>query len=73
MQTPTTIEMAYRLIIGVFLLLLGLVAEMSSGARIFVFAIAALAFVEACVRAVGKDPFSMGMPESGTKHSPPAH
>jgi hypothetical protein len=71
MQAPTRIEMIYRLVIGAFLLLLGLLADRSTGARIFVFPIAALAFVEAYRRAVGKNPFSQGTLESPEEH--PTH
>lgn len=71
MKTPTKIEMLYRLVIGAFLLLLGLFAEMSIGAKIFIFVIAALALVEAYLRALGKDPFSKGTLESTEEH--PTH
>ena len=60
MKAPTKIEMLYRFVIGAFLLLLGIIAEMSTGARIFTILIAALAFVEAYLRSLGKDPFSTG-------------
>lgn len=72
MKTPTRIEMVYRLVIGAFLLLLGLFAEMSLGAKIFIFVIATLAFIEAYLRALGKDPFSRGTLESREEHPTPA-
>jgi hypothetical protein len=71
MKTPSKIEMIYRLVIGAFLLLLGLFAEMSTGATIFMFVIAAFAFVEAYLRALGKDPFSKGTLEGIEEH--PTH
>ena len=71
MMAPTKIEMIYRLAIGAFLLILRLFAEMSIGAKMFMFVIAALAFVEAYLRARGKDPFSKGMLESTEEH--PTH
>jgi hypothetical protein len=56
MKTPK-IETIYRLAIGAVLLLVGLFAEMSTGAKGMVFLIAALAFVEAYFKAPGKDPY----------------
>lgn len=73
MKAPTKIEMIYRLVVGAFLLFLGLFAEMSTGAKIFVFLIAALAFVESYIRARGKDPFSKGTLEGTEEHPTHAH
>ena len=73
MKVPSKIEMIYRLVIGAFLLLLGLFADISTGARIFVFVIAVLAFVEAYLRALGKDPFSRGTLGSAEEHPTHAH
>lgn len=69
MKAPTKIEMIYRLLIGAFLLFLGILAEMSTGARVLLFLIAALAFVEAYIRSVGRDPFSKGTLGSGEEHA----
>ncbi len=71
MKAPTKIEMIYRLVIGAFLLFLGIFADMSAGARVLLFLIAALAFVEAYVRAQGRDPFSKGTLGSTGEH--PTH
>jgi hypothetical protein len=57
MKTTKT-DVLYRLAIGVALLFLGLLAEMSIGAKVIVFLIAALAFVEAYLKGPGKDPYS---------------
>jgi hypothetical protein len=38
-------------------LFLGLLADMSTGAKVIVFLIAALAFVEAYLKSPGKDPY----------------
>lgn len=57
MRTTPKIDMLYRLAIGVALLFLGLLAEMGTGAKVIVFLIAALAFVEAYLKAPGKDPY----------------
>jgi hypothetical protein len=58
MKTKPKVDMLYRMAIGAVLLLLGLFAEMGMGAKIFVFLIAALAFVEAYLKAPGRDPYS---------------
>jgi hypothetical protein len=71
MRTPSKVEMTYRLAIGAFLLVLGLAADVSGGTRFFLFLISALAFVEAYLRAIGKDPFSRGAIEGTDEH--PTH
>jgi hypothetical protein len=58
MNTGPKTEMLYRLAIGIALLLLGVLAEMSIGAKVVVFLIAALAFVEAYLNVPGKNPYS---------------
>jgi hypothetical protein len=50
-------ETIYRLAIGAVLLLMGLFAEMGTGAKVIVFLIAALACVEAYLKFPGKDPY----------------
>jgi hypothetical protein len=55
---PAVVEMSYRLLIGVALLLLALFADMSIGPKVVIFLIAAVAFIEAFIKSPKRDKYS---------------
>jgi len=57
---PAVVEMSYRLLIGVALLLLALFADMSIGPKVVIFLIAAVAFIEAFVKSPRRNRYSKG-------------
>jgi hypothetical protein len=68
-EMPKKIDTIYRLAIGVATLLLGIFADMSAGAKIVVFVISGLAFVEAYFKVPSHDPYSRSTTDSAEQQA----